>query len=195
MVDRIVGVKRDRWKIAVGGDILPNSDLEIETDLPYKIRSRLTETVPAITYEYGSMSCGVEILDIDDHNRDFSLPGEVGAIAALSTTFEYGDTREWADAVTISHLMVEDEFRGQGLGKFLFDVFAAVAVHNGGEAAGKVGGGEDTAEFFTSWGVPESDVRITRGVWSPGKAAAFRTDAENLVGPGTPISIQGRDPF
>lgn len=187
---RVVRVERDNWEIVFGGPLLPESEMDVEASLGGYYKYVNASAVSAITRQYGSFSVSASLKDGDHPKALFDRMDGAHEFASLSAYAKYGEghgDRRHAEGIYINHLWVDEEYRGQGLAAYLFDIYRAVAVYIGGYAGGKVGGGGQTADWYVDQGVPREDVELTSGVWSSGEAAAFKTDAATLIDRGVAV--------
>ena len=88
---------------------------------------------------------------------------------------------EEEDSLLMSHLLVQEEYRGTQVSDLFFDIFIEYGrVANVSNVRGSIGGGERTASFFEKMGVPADDIKLVeRG--PEGKSARFETDLDNIL--------------
>lgn len=96
-------------------------------------------------------------------------------------------TFEDIHGVKMSHLHVQDEGRGMGIGRLLFDWYRAAAVYVDGVAAGAFGGGTDSADFLTRQGVPENEINRGGGAFMATESVSWTIDADELVDDGVTV--------
>jgi len=82
------------------------------------------------------------------------------------------------NTTTLWHLLVPRNERGEGLGKFGFDLYRVYAVFRQETPKGQIGGGLNTVEFLEAVGVPEEDINSSEG--DVAAATTFTTDIEAL---------------
>lgn len=141
-----VEVDRPTHTVTITGADLSDFDLEADTGtLPIE-RRESTLSMPERVLGGGLLRLQIGVL-VEGTTRDgigevsFKGQGLPGRLADV-TGFE------------MTHLMVDDSLEGVGAGTFLFDIYRAVAIYHGGDAAGIVGGQTPTREFLISQGIP-----------------------------------------
>lgn len=187
---RVVRVERDDWEIVFGGPLLPESEMDVEASLGGYYKYVRASAEIGITREYGSFNVSASVKDGDHPKALFDGVDGAHEFCSLSAYAKYEgehEDRRRAEGIHINHLWVDEEYRGEGIASYLFDIYRAVAVYIDGYAGGKVGGGAQTADWYVDQGVPPEDSRLTGGVWSSGEAAAFKTDAANLIDRGVSV--------
>lgn len=88
------------------------------------------------------------------------------------------------DGVELTHLHVQDDARGRGIGSILFDWYRAAAIYQGGTANGAFGGGTASVEFLESQGVPADEIRTGGGAFIATSSVHWSVPADELMDSG-----------
>lgn len=159
-------VQRDDYVIAFGGDDPTNWHYEVEGE-PF---------IDGLRHYLNT-----EHIEFPSGNYGVSIDGDVYDGTELAANMGIGiDGPDMAAPrdrrVFLSHLWVDPPFRRESIGSFFFDAFKSAAAFRGGEAAGRIGGGEETAEFFAAEGVPRDAISVPSA-----KRAKFSVTVDRLM--------------
>lgn len=178
---RVVTIDRPDYEIVFGVRDPHDPEMDVNYHPPKSVRIRVSDILQPRSDELDLSVKGDVYGGLLD-NPSMPLPHDPDNIAQMHATHKHADSSLWDDpGLHIEHLKVEDEYRGEGIGTFLFDVFRAAAVWMEQTASGKFGDDGRAVDFLLRQGVPRGDITETDGTWSGGDAVLFSTDARNLI--------------
>ena len=191
---RIVHIERRDYKIAY--TVRDGTDPEIEIQWRRNGLTPTARTSSTIAIQRDlDLNVKAEMIGGETDKPDLKLPHDPPQVAEMNAHQTHADSStDRRDGIHMQHMKVDEDWRREGIGAFLFDVYRAAAVWLGERASGKIGTDGGTMEFLNQQGIPMGDLKETKGTYSGPTAIFWNTDADNLHYYDRNVVIEERDP-
>lgn len=185
---KTVTVRRNDYTVELIGDDITDARFNVELSRP--------GVVDAIVSDLSGVKWVIEVHRPRYREEDpfpVDMPSTICSahIYAREDRTEEHNTTPPLEYGFLDHLYVQEQARGCGYGKFLWDCYLAVVAHIAGDARGKVGETEDgnTNRFLESRGVQSSSMeKLENETFLAPYSIRWDANGENVIN-GQPVQL------